>query len=115
MQRLSEDNYPWPQSGEIDIYEGVNARNFNQMTLHTAAGCSRNPSTAMTGTTSGADSNCNAGNGNTGCAVFDYGATSYGAGFNAAGGGVFAVLFAETGCVVLFLLKANAQDHAPRS
>uniref|UniRef100_A0A0K3CP26 BY PROTMAP: gi/472586204/gb/EMS23732.1/ glycoside hydrolase family 16 protein [Rhodosporidium toruloides NP11] gi/647397710/emb/CDR40946.1/ RHTO0S05e09450g1_1 [Rhodosporidium toruloides] n=1 Tax=Rhodotorula toruloides TaxID=5286 RepID=A0A0K3CP26_RHOTO len=90
-------NYPWPQSGEIDIYEGVNSRTFNSMTLHTAAGCTRNPSTPMTGSVDGADSNCNAGNGNTGCGVMDMDPKSYGAGFNAAGGGVFAVLFAETG------------------
>lgn len=36
-----------------------------------------------------------------GCTVFDRDPTSYGAGFNAAGGGVFAVLFAETGCAFL--------------
>lgn len=98
-RRPLADNYPWPQSGEIDIYEGVNSRTFNSMTLHTAAGCTRNLSTPMTGSIDGADSNCNAGKGNTGCGVMDMDPKSYGAGFNAAGGGVFAVLFAETGCV----------------
>jgi hypothetical protein len=34
---------------------------------------------------------------NSGCTVFDYDPTSYGTGFNNAGGGVFALLFAETG------------------
>ncbi|GAA6057739.1 hypothetical protein JCM3770_001715 [Rhodotorula araucariae] len=90
-------NYPWPNSGEIDILEGVNSRTFGQYTLHTAPGCTRNPATKMTGDTAGVDNNCNSGGGANGCTVFDRDPTSYGAGFNKAGGGVFAVLFAETG------------------
>ncbi|GAA5954316.1 hypothetical protein JCM10213_009171 [Rhodosporidiobolus nylandii] len=68
-----------PDLGEIDVYEGVNNRAFNQMTLHTTQGCTRNPNIAQTG------------------GVVDWDPKSYGTGFNAAGGGVWAVLFAETG------------------
>ena len=34
---LCGDN--WPNNGEIDIIEGVNTQNFNQMTLHSKANC----------------------------------------------------------------------------
>lgn len=29
-------SWPWPSYGEIDVYEGVNSRFFNQMTLRTS-------------------------------------------------------------------------------
>ncbi|GAA6040180.1 hypothetical protein JCM8097_004166 [Rhodosporidiobolus ruineniae] len=88
-------NYPWPQSGEIDIYEGVNLGTKNSYTLHTAPGCTRSGS--LTGSTAGYPTDCNAGNANSGCTVSDPSSSSFGAGFNAAGGGVFALLYAETG------------------
>ncbi|GAA5983395.1 hypothetical protein JCM10908_000272 [Rhodotorula pacifica] len=89
-------NWPWPNYGEIDVYEGVNNRFFNQMTLHTEAGCTR--SGAQTGNVQWASPNCYAySGGDNGCTVFDYDPSSYGAGFNAAGGGVFALQIAETG------------------
>ncbi|GJN90605.1 hypothetical protein Rhopal_003617-T1 [Rhodotorula paludigena] len=52
---------PWPDLAEIDIYEGINSRTWNQYNI-----------------------------------LQDYNPESYGKGFNEAGGGVFAVLFAET-------------------
>lgn len=88
-------NYPWPQSGEVDIYEGVNSRTFNQATLHTVPGCTR--SGAQTGNSAASSPNCDAYGPTWGCSSFDYDQSSYGDGFNRAGGGVFAVLFAETG------------------
>ncbi|TNY24628.1 concanavalin A-like lectin/glucanase domain-containing protein [Rhodotorula diobovata] len=107
-------NAPWPDSGEIDVYEGVNSRNFNQYTLHTAPGCTRNLNTAMTGDTYGAPVDCNAGSGSLGCTVFDRDPTSYGAGFNAAGGGVFAVLFAETGISIWRWPRAQVPTDVKR-
>ncbi|GAA5959343.1 hypothetical protein JCM8115_000081 [Rhodotorula mucilaginosa] len=89
-------NWPWPSYGEIDVYEGVNSRFFNQMTLHTENGCTRSGS--QTGNVQWASPNCYAySGGDNGCTVFDYDPSSYGAGFNAAGGGVFALQIAETG------------------
>ncbi|GAA5975979.1 hypothetical protein JCM11641_002856 [Rhodosporidiobolus odoratus] len=92
-------NYPWPDYGEIDIYEGVNNRAFNQMTLHTSNGCTRNPNIPQSGSVDAAwaSNNCYAYSSTYGCQVMDWDPKSYGAGFNAAGGGVWAVMFAETG------------------
>lgn len=33
LTRLIWHSWPWPSYGEIDVYEGVNSRAFNQMTL----------------------------------------------------------------------------------
>ncbi|QRV88540.1 glycoside hydrolase family 16 protein [Ceratobasidium sp. AG-Ba] len=92
----------WPNNGEIDILEGVHDQQFNQMTLHTAAGCSldtgliKPKSTILT-------RDCNAAvNFNTGCAFLDTDTASYGAGLNAAGGGVFAMLWDDDGISVWF-------------
>ncbi|KAK8181163.1 concanavalin A-like lectin/glucanase domain-containing protein [Phyllosticta citribraziliensis] len=79
----------WPQHGEIDILEGVNAQSANQMTLHTANGCQISSTHgAMAGTVSSTDCYAYA-DGNTGCAVHDDSTSTY-SGFNANKGGVFA-------------------------
>lgn len=46
---LCGDN--WPNNGEIDIIEGVNTQNFNQMTLHSKANCNMNgvPTSSFSG------------------------------------------------------------------
>jgi hypothetical protein len=99
---VAPDN--WPQYGEIDIIEGVNTRVNNQMTLHTRQGCTldvnappkQGASQAFTGKVLG--TNCDAlANSNAGCGVLDTTAGSYGAGVQAAGGGVFAMVWDEVG------------------
>ncbi|TPX66959.1 hypothetical protein SpCBS45565_g04103 [Spizellomyces sp. 'palustris'] len=95
----------WPSSGEIDILEGVNNQNKNQVTLHTNAGCT------MAGV--GRDQwaiadalNCdvNAPNqfANQGCSNVDQNTNSYGQGFNNIGGGVYATLWDASGIKVFF-------------
>ncbi|QSZ33779.1 hypothetical protein DSL72_005351 [Monilinia vaccinii-corymbosi] len=79
----------WPANGEIDVIEGVNAGTTNQMTLHTSSGCVISNSGSAAGTTL-LEADCNAGGGNTGCGQISQNTQSYGPGFNANGGGVYA-------------------------
>jgi len=90
----------WPNSGEIDIIEGVNAQTEDQTTLHTSNGCTMSSSTSPFTGTWGTGSNgqpaincyIDAPNqySNQGCGII--GAQgSYGAPFNSQGGGVYAL------------------------
>lgn len=82
----------WPQGGEIDIVEGVNAQPTNQMTLHTDAGVVVSNGTDFSGEL--VTSNCNIAapdqDTNAGCGVADNSNLTFGSGFNAANGGVYA-------------------------
>ncbi|KAL2889769.1 putative endo-1 3(4)-beta-glucanase [Ceratocystis lukuohia] len=78
----------WPNSGEIDIIEGVNLETENHITLHTGPGCSI--------TTEGSDEssvpvdpNCNLNQGKTGCSQNTK--APFGPAFNELGGGVYAM------------------------
>ena len=81
----------WPQNGEIDILEGVNAAANNSMTLHTNAGCSIQKS-GFSGTLTTADCDVNdpAQSKNAGCQIQDPSPQSYGQAFNEQGGAVVA-------------------------
>lgn len=98
----------WPQSGEVDIVEGVNDVEPNQSTLHTTPGCTMPVSgTGQTGSVQSrlsllawwlrhprttASTNCDTSvNGNAGCGVHAPTSNSYGPAFNAAGGGFYAL------------------------
>lgn len=77
----------------------------------TENGCTRSGS--QTGNVQWASPNCYAySGGDNGCTVFDYDPSSYGAGFNAAGGGVFALQIAETGCATVTLPRAHYAARA---
>ncbi|TFY61205.1 hypothetical protein EVJ58_g4670 [Rhodofomes roseus] len=80
---------PWPDGGEIDIIEGVNLQTGNLMSLHTSPNCTmpatRTMSGGVTSTICDADYNSNQGCGVSGAPL------SYGADFNGAAGGWFAV------------------------
>ncbi|KZT20534.1 glycoside hydrolase family 16 protein [Neolentinus lepideus HHB14362 ss-1] len=83
----------WPNEGEIDIIEGVNGAAPNQVTLHTGTGCSMPSARAQTGTTT--TTSCASSNADdSGCGVRaagDLKDASFGAGFNAGGGGWYAL------------------------
>lgn len=82
--------------GEIDILEGINQMTTNQMSLHTAAGCTQASGVTQTGTTTQTDCNLSV-NSNNGCTVIDESTDSYGAGFESAGGGVWVTELADSG------------------
>ncbi|WPH02646.1 Hypothetical protein R9X50_00551100 [Acrodontium crateriforme] len=78
----------WPQGGEIDIIEFSNTLHNNIMAMHTSPGCS----------VAGADqsgtlitNDCGADSGFTGCGVTLNNPNNIGNGFNANGGGVYAM------------------------
>ena len=89
----------WPNGGEVDIVEGVNDQEYNQMTLHTAPGCKTdtNVSGGFRGKV-GESKECGPGPGgeNTGCAIMSPAAENggggpyFGDGFNRGNGGVYA-------------------------
>ncbi|KAM0249219.1 hypothetical protein ACHAQJ_009125 [Trichoderma viride] len=83
----------WPYDGEVDIIEGVNTAHSNIISAHTADGCTQDAS--INGLFSGEQLNtqCAVGTANIGCG-FNPSAedvSSYGDGFNAAHGGVYAM------------------------
>ncbi|KAI0311086.1 hypothetical protein OF83DRAFT_1069425, partial [Amylostereum chailletii] len=83
----------------------------NQATLHTNTGCtlpSSNPtSLGATGSLTGS-TNCSAwDNYNAGCGFLDTRTTSFGPGFNSNGGGVYAMLWADTGISVYFFSRGS--------
>ncbi|KIW68755.1 hypothetical protein PV04_04677 [Phialophora macrospora] len=82
----------WPVNGEIDIIEGVNSQSANSMALHTNAGCSITSTGAFSGSLETDDCDVNAPGQatNAGCAIKSQDTSSYGSGFNANGGGVYA-------------------------
>ncbi|KAG9119430.1 hypothetical protein FRC07_005550 [Ceratobasidium sp. 392] len=98
----------WPKFGEIDIFEGVNQVTTNQMALHTTQGCTLSAGPQITGKIVSND--CfNATNGNQGCVVQGASDATYGAGFAAAGGGVYALEWSSEGNgIQIWFFQRNA-------
>lgn len=82
------DNYP--NDGEIDILEGADGVTPNSVTAWTSAGCTIPDTSARTQTGSTDGTECDV-DGGIGCAVWDPLQQSFGAPFNANGGGWFAM------------------------
>ncbi|KAE9387848.1 glycoside hydrolase family 16 protein [Gymnopus androsaceus JB14] len=79
----------WPNGGEIDIIEGINQMPSNQYALHSTPGCYHNSTPPnQIGETLTTDCSSAAG-----CTVGELQPNSYGSGFAAMGGGVFATQF----------------------
>lgn len=81
----------WPQDGEIDIIEGVNLQDHNEIVMHTAGTCALTDS-GMSGTVNA--TGCGEELGTVGC-VIDGQTGSYGTSFNNNGGGVYAMEWTE--------------------
>jgi len=79
----------WPANGEIDVIEGISLNTNNLMSLHTSSGCTFTKQTQygpwVGGDCYGADNN------GAGCGTNGNSSTTYGAGWNAAGGGLYVV------------------------
>lgn len=91
----------WPSSGEIDIIEGVNGQTTNAVTLHTSSGCSM----SNAGSASGSylqNADCNSNNAYNGCSQGTSNAQGYGSGFNAIGGGVYAMEWTSSAISIYF-------------
>lgn len=103
----------WPEGGEIDILEGVNAFTKNQVSLHTGRGCTMpnnlNDNQLGSMTTGNFDSfDCSSANtGNQGCGVHDPSTQSYGQGFNDIGGGVYVLAWQKSGITAWFHPRYN--------
>lgn len=82
----------WPNSGEIDIIEGISYQSQNAMTMHTGSGCQL------------VNKNCQ---GVQGCGIEAGGAASYGDGFNNANGGVYAVEWTSDAINIWFFSRNN--------
>ena len=100
----------WPNNGEIDIIEGVNDGTLNTMTLHTNAGCSIRNDTGFAGNlaTSGCDVNDPKQFKNQGCSIGSTSSSSYGTGFNAAGGGTYAMEWKSQSIKIWFWPRGQA-------
>ncbi|KAF9270240.1 glycoside hydrolase family 16 protein [Marasmius fiardii PR-910] len=101
----------WPDTGEIDIIEGVHDNQHNQVAWHTAPGCHLNPNSSFTGTVvvgkDGNNTNCDGNiNDNAGCGVTEWSRASYGPLFDQQGGGVFAMKWDENGIAIWSFFRA---------
>ncbi|GAA6058766.1 hypothetical protein JCM10212_001882 [Sporobolomyces blumeae] len=93
----------WPSGGELDIFEGVNLQQTNQVALHTVAGCYSSDTnvTAPHGTLQ--STNCDyTVAANQGCTFVDERNASYGEAFARQGGGVYAAELSSDAISVWF-------------
>ncbi|KAJ4210221.1 hypothetical protein NW767_000491 [Fusarium falciforme] len=83
----------WPSGGEIDIIEGANLAYTNTMSGHTAEGCQLDPADEDLFSGERRNLDCFVGTDNIGCGFNPPSSdtSSYGDGFNAANGGVYAM------------------------
>lgn len=93
----------WPTAGEIDIIEGVNSQTSNSITLHTGPGCSMS-NTGSVATTNLTNPDCQ---GNQGCGQTTFSTNNFGAGFNAIGGGIYAVEWTSDAISVWFFPRTD--------
>lgn len=96
----------WPSQGEVDIIEGVNLQRSNKMTLHTAPGCAMSNPNSREGTVL-KESDCNAGTAFLGCGQASDDESGFADGFNAGGGGVYAMEWNNEEINVFFFPRSS--------
>jgi hypothetical protein len=87
----------WPNSGEIDVLEGVHEQETNVYSLHTSAGCTLSTDNSQVRSKVLNTQCASSPSQNAGCNFADKDKTTYGRGFNTMGGGVFAHLWDDSG------------------
>jgi hypothetical protein len=102
----------WPAGGEIDIIEGVSEYTYNVMSIHTSEGCSMTQSNVQSlvdATINVADDlSCYAyADNDQTCAATSNVASSYGTGFNSAGGGTYAIQIIDAGIFINYWTPGN--------
>ncbi|KAJ3827297.1 concanavalin A-like lectin/glucanase domain-containing protein [Lentinula raphanica] len=107
----------WPQQGEIDVIEQVNLATENRYSLHVGVdNCNQPISVAsnQTGTISTANgdiSNCTVtpttGQNTVGCVTTETKSNSFGSGFASQGGGVYAMLWDESGIAMWYFARGS--------
>jgi hypothetical protein len=99
----------WPNSGEVDILEGINSQSTNSFALHTNAGCRITQTGKFTGSISSSNCDVNAPDQatNVGCAIKTSDTQSYGTGFNNAGGGVYATQWTSEAISIWFFTRGQ--------
>ncbi|KAJ7054376.1 glycoside hydrolase family 16 protein [Mycena amicta] len=111
----------WPLGGEVDVVEGVSLYNKNIYSIHTGSGCSISSSAvkSMSAVTivEASGTSCDANVDPGACGFTDDSATTFGPGFNKAGGGVFALQFDTEGIKFWFFqagsIPSDITDLAP--
>ncbi|KAI9728012.1 MAG: hypothetical protein M1828_005417 [Chrysothrix sp. TS-e1954] len=96
----------WPNQGEVDIIEGVNAQQTNEMTLHTGPGCSIESSGGFVGDILNTGCDVTGGD-NTGCGINSTSTESYGSGLNGIQGGVYATEWAADYIAIWFFPRGS--------
>ena len=99
----------WPNGGEIDIIEGVHTDETNSMTLHTGPGCSITQEGTLESTELVSD-NCNDGDAYMGCGQHASDTLGFGEGFNANGGGVYAMQWTSEHIAVWFFPRGEIPE-----
>jgi hypothetical protein len=93
----------WPSDGEIDIIEGVNLQDHNEIVMHTAGTCSITDQ-GMTGSVNA--TGCGEDLGTVGC-VIEGQTGSYGTSFNKQNGGVYAMEWTDKYVKIWFFARGS--------
>lgn len=96
----------WPGDGEIDIIEGVNLQDHNEIVMHTAGTCSITDE-GMTGAVNA--TGCGEDLGTVGCVIEGH-EGSYGTSFNKQGGGVYAMEWTPKYLKIWFFPRHSIPD-----